>query len=130
MTLAEPENLTQELTQEGRVVMEPGYLAYLRTEGYQIDAIEDIDVIESGSEREKYYLVAEIKTFDKRQDNPSLDYVNDRITLRICSCWSWRSNSADLSDGEKPSECGGCKHTRRWNREERAAEDDQQEELV
>jgi len=83
-------------------------------------------VIQSKSDSEKKYLVAEIETFNKPQDHPRLDYVADRITLRTCSCWSWRNKSADLQQGQSPSECGTCKHLTAWKREERAEADDKQ----
>jgi hypothetical protein len=124
--IAEEENLTQELTQDGKLILEPGYLGYLRGMGYQIDSLEDIDTVESDSDPEKSYLVAEVETFDKPQDHPRLDYVADKLTLRVCSCWSWRNKSADLTDGENPSECGTCKHLKQWKREERAEADEKQ----
>jgi hypothetical protein len=124
--IAEQENLTQELTQDGKLILEPGYLGYLRGMGYQIDSVEDIDTVESDSDPDKSYLVAEIETFDKPQDHPRLDYVADKLTLRVCTCWAWRGKSANISDGENPSECGTCKHLKQWKREERAEADEKQ----
>jgi len=128
--IAETENLTRELTQDGKLILEPGYLGYLRGMGYQIDSVEDIDTVESDSNAEKSYLVAEIETFDKPKDHPRLDYVSDRCTIYCCSCWQWRNEeSADLTE-EKPSDCGMCKHLRKKYKVARAKDDKDQTELV
>jgi len=124
--IQETENLTKETTTDGRLLLEPGYAGFLRSEGYTIEAFGDVDVIQSESDSEKKYLVAEIETFNKPQDHPRLDYVADRLTLWTCSCWAWRNTSADLQQGEPPSECGTCKHLKQWKREERAEADDKQ----
>ena len=105
------------------------FQSYLRSMRYKIRDITDIDTVQSESDPDKKYLVAKIETFDKRQDHPDLDYVADKTTLHVCSCWDWRSNhSADL-ENQSPSECGDCKHLRQKYKPVRANADNAQETL-
>jgi len=125
--ISEQENITKEVTPEG-VIFEPGYAAYLRSQGHNVEDITEIDTVASNSEPDKKYLVAKIKTYDKPKDHPDMDLVADQIELPVCTCWSWRSNSADL-DEQRPSESRGCKHTRQKWKAERAKDDKNQTEL-
>ena len=125
--IAEQENITKEHTSEG-LVFEPGYAGYLRSQGFNVEDITDIDTVASNSEPDKKYLVAKIKTYDKPKDHPDMDLVADQIELPVCTCWSWRSNSADL-DEQSPSDSSGCKHTRQKWKAERAQADENQSEL-
>jgi len=101
--IAEQDNIRKELTDSGELIFEPGYAAYLRSMGYKIRDITDIDTVQSESNPDKKYLVAKIETFNKQQDHPDLDYVADKVTLHTCSCWDWRRNhSADLENFSGP----------------------------
>ena len=127
--IAEQDNIRKELTDSGELIFEPGYAAYLRSMGYKIRDITDIDTVQSESNPDKKYLVAKIETFDKQQDHPDLDYVADKTEVAVCSCWNWRSeHSADLEE-QSPSDCGRCKHLVRAFREERAKADENQDTL-
>jgi len=127
--IAEQDNIRKELTDSGELIFEPGYAAYLRSMGYKIRDITDIDTVQSKSNPDKKYLVAKIETFNKEQDHPDLDYVADKTTVYTCSCWDWRSNhSADLEE-ENPSKCGDCKHLREKYKTVRADADENQETL-
>jgi hypothetical protein len=125
--IAEQENITKEVTPEA-MIFEPGYAGYLRSNGYNVEDIADIDTIASESNPDKKYLVAKIKTYDKPKDHPDMDLVADQCEIHCCSCWSWRSNSADLEE-QKPSDSNGCKHTRQKWKAEKAQADDSQETL-
>jgi len=128
--IAEEDNITKELTEDGRLVLEPGYAGYLRSMGYNIRDITDIDTVQSESDRSKRYLVCRIETFSKRKDHPELDYVADKTTIPVCTCWDWRSNhSADLEE-QSPEACGACKHLRAKFKALNAQEDDSQRELL
>jgi len=128
MTIAEKENIRREMTDEG-LVHEPGYAGYLRSMGFNVEDIADIDTIVSESNPDKKYLVAKIKTYDKPKDHPDMDLVADQISLPVCTCWNWRSeHSADLEE-QAPSESGVCKHLKRAYKELRAASDESQTEL-
>jgi len=126
--IAEEDNLTREMMNDGKLVLEPGYAGYLRSQGHIIEDIHSVDVVASDSEPDKKYLVAKIDTYDLPMSHSDLDVAADGITLPVCTCWSWRSNSADL-DEQQPSECRGCKHTRKAYREARAEADDSQATL-
>jgi hypothetical protein len=125
--IAEKENIRREMTDEG-LVFEPGYAGYLRSMGFNVEDIADIDTIASESNPDKKYLVGKIKTYDKPKDHPDMDLIADQISLEVCTCWSWRSNSADLEE-QPPSDSQGCKHTRQKWKAERAKDDDNQTEL-
>jgi len=126
--IAEQENIRREMTDEG-LVLEPGYAGYLRSMGYNVEDIADIDTIQSDSAPDKKYLVAKIKTYDKPKDHPEMDLVADEITLPVCTCWNWRSeHSADLEE-QAPSKSGTCKHLESAYKELRAANDDSQDTL-
>jgi len=90
--IAEEDNLTREMTNDGKLVLEPGYAGYLRSQGYTIEDIHSVDVVASDSEPDKKYLVAKIDTYDLPMGHSDLDVAADGITLPVCTCWSWRSN--------------------------------------
>jgi len=73
--------------------------------------------------------VLNVTTYDKPKDHPNLDYAADEIQLWICDCWSYRNNSADVSNGEKPSECEPCVHIQNVSKVERAEQDPAQDTL-
>jgi hypothetical protein len=127
--IQEQENITKELTDDGRLVFEPGFCGYLRSQNYQVTGVTELATVGSESDPEKEYLVCKVGTHKYPKDHPELDLVIHDVEIPVCTCWSWRNNSANLEE-EKPTECGGCKHTRSVYREEKAESDDNQIQLV
>lgn len=121
------DNLRLETTQDGQIVAEPSYVAYLREQGHTIEEINEAHTEPSTSESDKAYLVVNITTYRYPKTHRQLDIAEHEMDLWVCSCWSYRSNSADVSDGQAPD--GTCKHVRSVGREQKAREDDQQETL-
>jgi DNA-binding transcriptional MerR regulator len=124
----EVDNLTQDVTQDGRIVLQPSYIAFLASQGYTIEEIKEAHSVPSESDNGKAYLVVKVATYRYPKDDSRLDLVEDKIELTCCSCWSYRQNSNDVRDGELPG--GDCKHVRKAFREKRAKQDQQQEELL
>jgi len=126
------DNLTVELaqTQEGeRIVVEPQYIEYLRSQGYTIKSIDELHTVASESHDGVGYVVMQITTYKYPKGHPELDLVADELQLNACSCWSFRQNSNDVAEnGTQPG--GSCKHTRDVFREQRAKEDNSQTELT
>lgn len=96
---------------DGPITVEPGYVQYLRQNGYYIKGVREAHAIESNS-RDLMHVVMLIETYDRTKDDPKLDLVDDSIDLWVCSCEDFQYNeSADVSDsGVNPSECGECGH--------------------
>jgi hypothetical protein len=116
-------------TQDGRIIIEPGYVDYLRNQGYIIEEIEEVHSVESNS-RDMSHLVVRIATYDKPRDR--YDALDDMIGLWVCSCEDFQYNqSADVSeDMVKPSDSGTCRHIRSVDMVEQAKQDDNQTELI
>lgn len=128
--IAESENLSREMTNDGRLVFEPGYARYLRSNGHTVEEIHSLDTVVSESEPDKKYLVAKIDTYDLPKNHENLDVAVDGVTVAVCSCWNWRrEHSADLETGV-PSDSGACKHLRSAFKTVKAENDDNQEELL
>ena len=127
--IQEQENITKELTDDGRLVFEPGFCGYLRSQGYQVTGVTELTTVASESDPDKEYLVCKVGTHKYPKDHPELDLVAHDVEIPTCTCWAWRNESADLEE-QKPTECGGCKHTRSVYREERVANDDNQVQLL
>lgn len=124
----EKDNITKERTEDGRLVFEPGYCGYLRSQGFQIEAISEIDTVTSRSNPEKKYLVAKVKTYDYPKDHPDLDLVEHTCTITVCTCWNWRTEHSANLDSQKPSKSGSCKHCReKWKVEKAKADENQQQ---
>lgn len=121
------ENLEVDTTQEGHVVIEPGYLGYIRSEGYQIDGIESAHTVPSES-GEGSHIVVEVRTYEYPRNSQKLDLTEHALYLKVCDCWSWRQSSNDVSEpGVKPG--GTCKHVESAFMSEKAKADDKQQEL-
>jgi hypothetical protein len=132
MSLDTPENQTVEVVQSekgGVITVEQEFIAYLRSNGYPINGVSTPKVVRSESDGEKDYFVCKVGTHKYPKDHPELDLVAHGVEIPVCTCWSWRSNSADLEE-EQPTECGGCKHVQEVYREEKAKADDNQVQLV
>jgi len=127
--IQEQENITKELTDDGRLVFEPGFCGYLRSQNYQVTGVTELTTVGSDSDPEKEYLVCKVGTHKYPKDHPELDLVAHDVAIPVCTCWAWRNESADLEE-EQPTECGGCKHTISVYREEKAKADDNQVQLL
>jgi len=123
------ENLTAEVDQETQTLrIEPQYVEYLREHNYTIESLNEVHAVKSESDPESGYLVVSITTYEKPKDSPKLDAVADEMDLWVCSCWSYRTNSNDVSEGiTKPG--GSCKHVRAVSKTEKAKADEAQSEL-
>jgi len=123
------ENLNTEIdTNTQQATIEPSYLNFLRSEGFTIDGLNSVHTVQREKNKTPH-LVLNVTTYDKPSDHPNLDYVNDKIELYVCDCWSYRNNSADVSNGEKPSESEPCTHIKRVDKVQRARNDAAQDTL-
>lgn len=120
----EAENLTVRVNANQEIVVEPSFIGFLRNEGYNIDGIEELRSVPSQSEKGKAYLVMQVQTYTKPKDHPELDIIEDKLTIPVCSCWSYRQNSSI----DPPQ--GDCKHIRNAYREEKAKSDENQTSLT
>jgi hypothetical protein len=127
--IAEEDNITREMTKDGRLVYEPGFAAYLRNNGYAIDDIHSVDTVQSRSEEGKKYLVAKIDTYELPRNHDDLDVVADTITIPTCTCWPWRNKSPNLEDGYRPQRLT-CPHLEMVYKELRAENDENQDTLL
>jgi hypothetical protein len=119
------------ITQDGRVVLEPAYCAYLREQGYTIDDVIEAHSVPSNS-REKSHVVVQIQTYNYPRNHPELDVVEDQTEIWVCSCEDFQYNkSADVSESlVSPSQCGTCKHISSVSKVEKAKSDDKQRSLT
>jgi len=122
------DNLEVSTTMDGRPVFEIQYITFLRENGFTIDGFNDPRVIQSESDESKAYLVGKLQTYTKPKDHPELDIIEDQCTIPVCSCWSFRSNSVDVTESNEPG--GSCKHVREAYMSEKAAADESQTELL
>lgn len=118
------DNLTVETTDDGRIVCEPGYIAFIRSQGYIIESVEELHCVPSDSETDTAHIVAEIVTYQYPRDDPRLDYAEHKLTLRCCDCWKWRQHSVDVPQNTPPG--GSCHHIESVYKVEKAQNDDQQ----
>jgi hypothetical protein len=119
-------------TPEG-VIMQPSYVGYLKSSGYQIREINDTHTVQSSS-GDCSYLVWNIGTYPFPANSSLLDVAdeNQQIDLWVCSCPQWRfRESVDVTTGVEitPDQCGTCKHIEQCDKTVRAREDDSQETL-
>lgn len=116
------------LTEDGQLVMEPGYINYLRSQGYLIDSVQEIHTADS-SRDDMAHLVVKIGTFEYPKDHPALDYAEHSVSLWVCDCEDFRyRQSVDLSEAS-PGECGACKHIKEVDKVQRALNDEDQSTL-
>ena len=116
------------VTEAGEVVLEPEYLQYLREHGYPILEVTESHTVQRGKDKDSH-LVLKIKTRDKPNDDPSLDFVADEIDLWVCDCADFRyRRSADVAD-EPPSSSDTCTHIRAVSKVEQAKNDENQATL-
>jgi len=124
----EADNLAIDVS-EDKIAIEPGYIGFLRSHGYRIVDFTEPHTIQSESTDGKAYLVGKLWTHLYPWNDPRLDIAEHDIIIPVCSCWQFRQNSADVSDGHKPDESGVCSHIKKAYKEYRAANDDEQATL-
>jgi len=118
-------------TSEGNAItVEPSFVGYLRSQGYPVNGVSDMQVIPSESDTDKAYVVCKVKTLLFPKGHPELDLVEHQIEIAVCSCWAFRSDSPEISeDTVTPAEVPTCKHLRSAYKEVDAREDDQQQTI-
>ena len=120
------ENLNVETTDDGRIVAEVSFVGYLREHGYPIDGVSDATVIQR-PDSDTAHLVYKIDTLDKPTDHPESDAVVDQISIPVCDCWSYRTDTPDVGEGETlAGATPSCPHVRSAYRVEEAKADDSQ----
>jgi len=120
------ENLNLDV-KDGRLVIEPQYVEYLREFDYRIEEIKELHVVESSSS-DSGHIVAKIQTYDKPEK--ASDYLDHSIDLWCCDCWAYRQSSADVSEPDvTPSDSGTCKHVTSVSKVQRAENDESQMQL-
>lgn len=120
------EHLEIGTTNDGQVTIEPGYLKYLRSNGFTIEGVGSVHTVPSDS-RDMAHIVMRIQTYEYPKNDPKLDYAAHALEIEVCDCWDYRQNSNDVSEGEKPG--GSCKHIKECFKTVRAQEDENQESL-
>jgi len=115
---------------DGSVELNIPWVEYLKTQGYRVDAINNVQTVDSDS-RDLTHLVAQIQTYDKPFNSPELDLVEDEITVPVCSCKGFTYQyGADVSESLiSPSQSETCPHIRKTFKAIRAQEDSNQETL-
>ena len=119
-----------EATPDG-IMVQPAYISFLLSQGYNIDAVSDVQIVPSES-RDVAHVVMRVTTTDKPPGHPDSDIVADTTEIAVCSCENFQySQSVDVSmktlaDGN----LGTCKHITSAYREERAKADKSQNTLV
>jgi len=124
-----PDTTEIDVTDDGEVIVEPGYLAYLRSHGYRIVDVDKVRFIASSS-RDITHICCIVTTHEYPWGHEKLDVAAHKVELPVCSCEDFQYNkSVDVSDTllatEKPTH---CKHLSNSYRELNA-EDDSQETL-
>jgi len=115
---------------EGKIAIEPSYLDYLRSHGYVLEDVKNVQVIPSNS-RDAAHIVCEVETYDYPQGHDKLDIAADSLSIKICSCEDYQHNqSVDVSERPlKEASAGSCKHLKSAYRAEKAKADDAQDTL-
>lgn len=108
MTDLNAENLETDTTVDGRIVIEPSYIKYIRENGYKVDDIKEVHTVESES-GSGAHLVVRIQTYEYPINHRKLDFVEHEMDLFVCDCWSYRNNSVDVIETEQAPD-GTCKH--------------------
>jgi len=120
------ENLNIRVNESEEVVVEPSYLEYLREHGFVIESVDDARTVASSS-GETDHIIYEVTTYTRPRDHPELDYAADEITIRVCDCWSYRTNANDVEETIRPG--GSCKHITNEFMAEKAKNDKSQQTL-
>ena len=131
MTELHSDHLRIDSTAMGQLIIEPEYLGFLRSNGYNIEGINKVHTVESNS-RDTAHMVLSFNSYEYPVDHPELDFEAHKTTLWACSCEDFRYNkSVDVSkDGIKPTEAKACRHIKECSKVERAKEDENQSTLA
>lgn len=108
------ENLNAEI-KNSRASIEPGYLEFLRDNDIGISELLEAHTVKR-SESDTAHVVLKVQ-------------LENGTELNCCDCWSFRSSSADVREGEKPSESGDCPHVRQVFRTQKAKADQSQNSI-
>jgi len=125
------DQLRQELTEDGQIILEPEYVAFLRSNGYPVNEVVEIREAESES-RDMTHLIYTVKTTELPQDHPELDVVAHETEIKVCTCEDFRyDKSVDVSERHLADESiGSCKHVRNEYRAEKAQADENQDTII
>ena len=95
----------------GGLCLTPEYVGFLRSQGYRVDGVRDVQVVES-SGGQRLYVVCEVFTYEYPESHPDLDVAAHRGLQGVCSCGDFtHRKGADVSvEGVTPFESGACKH--------------------
>jgi len=115
-------------TQDGRIIVEPNYVDYLRNHGYTIEGVQEAHIVPSENDKGSAHLVMRVETYQYPMDDPRLDVAEDTLTLDVCDCGDYQFRKGvdvsekTLAEGSNSS----CKHLRSAFRVQKAQEDDKQ----
>jgi len=111
------------------ITVEPEVVGYLRQNGYNIDATNDVRIVPSES-RDIGYVVLKVETTELPHGHPELDIVEHQTEAILCSCPDFRYHKLpEIAEGETLESLSPCKHGLKAFRAERAKNDASQEEL-
>lgn len=118
-----------EATPDG-ILVEPSYVGFLRSQGYNIDAVSDVQIVPSES-RDVAHVVMRVTTTDKPPGHPDSDIVADKTEIAVCSCENYQyQQSVDVSKKTlSEGSIGSCKHLRQSYREQKAKADPNQQAI-
>jgi len=103
------ENLESHITPEG-VLIDTTVMGYLRSNGYNIEDIHSLHVVER-KESDTGHLVVESTVATKQRDDPEYDAVADKTEVHLCDCWAFRSDFPDLRESvNDPTDIEPCPH--------------------
>ena len=125
------DQLRQEITEDGQIILEPEYIAFLRSNGYPINEVVEITEAESES-RDMTHLIYTVKTTEYPEGHPELDVVAHETEIKVCTCEDFRYNqSVDVSERHLAEESvDACKHVRDEYRTEKAKADENQDTII
>ena len=124
------DQINVEATPDG-VMIQPSYVSFLLSQGYNIDGVSDVQIVPSES-RDVAHVVMKVTTTDKPPGHPDSDIVADTTEIAVCSCENFSFEQGvdvsmkTLAEGK----LGRCKHIRACFKTERAKADDNQHTLV
>jgi len=119
------------VSESGEVVVEPDILEFWRSQGYTIEGVSDVKAIPSSS-RDIAHIVCKVETYAYPKGHDNLDIAAHGLQIPICSCERFKYQEAvDVSDTHlADGNMGTCHHLEKAYKELRAANDDNQEELL
>lgn len=99
----------------------PECFEWLRDSGHPIEGINTVyNAVSLKEDGNTGYVVCEVETLEYPLD--MADAAEDKTSLWVCSCPGFHYHRfPDLSENERPSQAGSCKHIERVKRKERVA---------